>query len=196
MSIFDNLFGSKKKSRQELSSAKKSTSTAPPSISDQAPGTPPVRSQLDDRNAIRVFDSYGRELQSVRQQGVAVCRDRPVYDRAGRRLVIAEADRFPEFGQALYDGGPGRAIAGLAVNLQRWADRDLLSISDAMVAATQFNWLVMGDPINQAMFRADYVLSRAQRVRHIEQAVRVFIAAYAQNSPIKPQSALHREPQS
>ena len=70
-----------------------------------------------------------------------------------RRLVIAEADRFPELGRALYDGGPGRAIAGLAVNIQRWADRDLLSISDAMVAATQFNWLVMGDPVNQAMFR-------------------------------------------
>jgi TetR/AcrR family transcriptional regulator, mexJK operon transcriptional repressor len=95
-----------------------------------------------------------------------------------RRLVIAEADRFPELGRALYDGGPGRAIAGLAVNIQRWADRDLLSISDAMVAATQFNWLVMGEPVNQAMFRADYVSSKAERVRHIQQAVRVFIAAY------------------
>jgi TetR/AcrR family transcriptional repressor of mexJK operon len=95
-----------------------------------------------------------------------------------RRLVIAEADRFPELGRALYDGGPGRAIAGLAVNLQRWADRGLLSIGDAKVAATQFNWLVMGEPINQAMFRADYVMSKAGRVRHIEPAVRVFIAAY------------------
>jgi TetR/AcrR family transcriptional repressor of mexJK operon len=102
-----------------------------------------------------------------------------------RRLVIAEADRFPELGRALYDGGPGRAIAGLAVHIQRWADRDLLSISDAKVAATQFNWLVMGEPVNQAMFRADYVMSKAERVRHIEHAVRVFIAAYrkqAQNS--------------
>ena len=41
------------------------------------------------------------------------------------------------------------------VNLQRWADRNLLSISDAMAAATQFNWLVMGEPVNQAMFNAD-----------------------------------------
>lgn len=95
-----------------------------------------------------------------------------------RRLVIAEADRFPELGRALYDGGPGRAIAGLAVNLQQWADRGLLSIGDAKVAATQFNWLVMGDPVNQAMFRVDYALSKPARVRHIEQAVRVFIAAY------------------
>jgi hypothetical protein len=47
-----------------------------------------------------------------------------------------------------------------------------------MVAATQFSWLVMGEPVNQAMFRADYVLSQAERVRHIEESVRVFIAAY------------------
>jgi TetR/AcrR family transcriptional repressor of mexJK operon len=95
-----------------------------------------------------------------------------------RRLVIAEAERFPELGQALYNGGPGRAIAGLAVNLQRWADRDLLSIRDATVAATQFNWLVMGEPVNRAMFNVDYILSKGARNQHVEQAVRVFIAAY------------------
>src|SRR4029077_11230017 len=48
-----------------------------------------------------------------------------------RRLVYPEADPFPERGRALDDGGPGRAIAGLAVNIRRWADRDLLSINDA-----------------------------------------------------------------
>ncbi|MBV9733070.1 MAG: TetR/AcrR family transcriptional regulator C-terminal domain-containing protein, partial [Verrucomicrobia bacterium] len=53
-------------------------------------------------------------------------------------------------------------------------------------AATQFNWLVMGEPINKAMFRADYVLSQAERVRHIEQAVRVFIAAYRYKAARKP----------
>ena len=72
----------------------------------------------------------------------------------------------------------GRAIAGLALHIQRWADRGLLSISDAMVAATQFNWLVMGEPVKQALFRADYVWSQAERARHSEQAVRVVIAAY------------------
>jgi hypothetical protein len=58
MSIFDNLFGRKKKPRRELYSEKKSTSTAPPSIRDQVAGPPPVRSAPDDENRIRVFDSY------------------------------------------------------------------------------------------------------------------------------------------
>lgn len=110
-----------------------------------------------------------------------------------RRLVIAEADRFPELGRALYDGGPGRAIAGLAVHIQRWADRDLLSVSDAMVAATQFNWLVMGEPVNKAMFRADYVLSQAERGRHIEQAVRFFIAAYRIQSKHKQTEGMTKQ---
>jgi AcrR family transcriptional regulator len=99
-----------------------------------------------------------------------------------RRLVIAETDRFPELGRALYDDGPGRAIADLAGHMRRWADRGLLSINDAMVAATQFNWLVMGEPVNKAMFRPDYILSQTARVRHIDKAVCVFIAAYRSKS--------------
>jgi TetR/AcrR family transcriptional repressor of mexJK operon len=44
-----------------------------------------------------------------------------------RRLVISETDRFPELGRALYEGGSGRAIAGLAAALQRWTDPRLLA---------------------------------------------------------------------
>jgi TetR/AcrR family transcriptional repressor of mexJK operon len=95
-----------------------------------------------------------------------------------RRLVISETDRFPELGRALYEGGPGRAIAGLAAALQRWADRGLLVLDEPMVAATQFNWLVMGDPVNRAMFFGAVHLSATEQRRHLTQGVRVFLAAY------------------
>jgi TetR/AcrR family transcriptional repressor of mexJK operon len=95
-----------------------------------------------------------------------------------RRLVISETDRFPELGRALYEGGPGRAIAGLAAALHRWTDRGLLVLDDPMVAATQFNWLVMGDPINRAMFFGAVNLSPKERQRHLTQSVHVFLAAY------------------
>ncbi len=95
-----------------------------------------------------------------------------------RRLVISETDRFPELGRALYEGGPGRAIAGLAAALQRWADRGLLLLDDPTVAATQFNWLVMGDPVNRAMFFGEVHLSAAEQQRHLTHSVRVFLAAY------------------
>jgi TetR/AcrR family transcriptional repressor of mexJK operon len=99
-----------------------------------------------------------------------------------RRLVISETDRFPELGRALYEGGPGRAIAGLAAALQRWADRGLLALDEPMVAATQFNWLVMGDPVNRAMFFGAVHLSATEQQRHLTQSVRVFLAAYGRPS--------------
>ncbi len=95
-----------------------------------------------------------------------------------RRLVISETDRFPELGRALYEGGPGRAIADLAAALQRWTDRGLLTLDEPMVAATQFNWLVMGDPVNRAMFFGAVHLSATEQQRHLTQGVRVFLAAY------------------
>lgn len=96
-----------------------------------------------------------------------------------RRLIIAEANRFPELGAALDRGGPGRAVAGLAVAFARWSDRGLLAIGDARIAASQFNWLVMGDPVNRVMMLGDSAIpDRAMLRRHAAEAVRAFLAAY------------------
>ena len=96
-----------------------------------------------------------------------------------RRLVIGEAGRFPELGQALYEGGPGRAINGLSAAFARWADRGLLVVDKPAVAAEHFNWLVMAAPINRAMFLGDEGIPRPAALRrHAAEAVRVFLAAY------------------
>lgn len=96
-----------------------------------------------------------------------------------RRLAIAEAARFPEMGKALYDAGPGRAIAGLAQVFTTWDAEGLLRVADAQVAATHFNWLVMADPVNRVMLLGDAALpSAAALKRHAREAVRVFLAAY------------------
>jgi AcrR family transcriptional regulator len=96
-----------------------------------------------------------------------------------RRLVIAEAERFPELGRTLYEAGPGRAISRLAVAFARWAKQGLLRVPDAQVAASHFNWLVMGEPVNRAMLLGDdAVPGPAALRRHAREAVRVFLAAY------------------
>lgn len=96
-----------------------------------------------------------------------------------RRLVIAEAERFPELGKALYEGGPGRAIAGLAVAFAGWAKQGLLHVPDPQAAASNFNWLVMGEPVNRVMLLGeDAVPGPALLRRHAKEAVRVFMAAY------------------
>lgn len=96
-----------------------------------------------------------------------------------RRLVIGEAARFPELGRALYHGGPGRAVAGLASAMARWTERGVLAIDDPRAAASHFNWLVMGEPVNQAMLLGDAAIPTAAALRrHAAGAVRVFFAAY------------------
>jgi AcrR family transcriptional regulator len=100
-----------------------------------------------------------------------------------RRLVISEAIRFPELGRALYDGGPGRAVGGLAKAFARWVDRGLLAIEDPRAAASHFNWLVMGEPVNRAMLLGDEAIPAASALRrHAADAVRVFLAAYGNQS--------------
>lgn len=47
------------------------------------------------------------------------------------------------------------------------------------VAATHFNWLVMGEPVNKAMLLGDEAIPGAAALRrHAAEAVRVFLAAY------------------
>jgi AcrR family transcriptional regulator len=96
-----------------------------------------------------------------------------------RRLVIAEADRFPELGRTFYERGPGRTIAALTEAFERLATRGTLQLEDSAVAAAQFNWLIMSIPLNQAMFFGnDELPTTAELDRYAATGVRVFLAAY------------------
>ena len=96
-----------------------------------------------------------------------------------RRLVIGEVERFPDLARALYENGPARAIRSLAVTITALAERGLLSVDDAVEAATTFNWLVMGAPMNEAMLLGDDAIPDADALRrHAAHAARVFVATY------------------
>lgn len=96
-----------------------------------------------------------------------------------RRLVIGEVSRFPELAKVLYEQGPMRAIAALATAFERLAARGLLAIDNPLVAASQFNWLIMSAPLNQAMLLGDAAIPKRAELRsHAAEGVRVFLAAY------------------
>jgi AcrR family transcriptional regulator len=96
-----------------------------------------------------------------------------------RRLVIGEVARFPELAKVLYERGPQRAISALAKALERLAARGLLTIDSPPVAASHFNWLVMSEPLNQAMLLGDDAIPKPSVLRrHAAEGVRVFLAAY------------------
>jgi AcrR family transcriptional regulator len=117
------------------------------------------------------------ELRELAQRQLAlVLRPRVIQLR---RLVIGETSRFPELGRTFYERGPGRTIAALSEAFAGLDARGALRVADPVAAATQFNWLVMSAPINQAMLLGDDRMSTAAELdRHVEGAVRVFLAAY------------------
>ena len=100
-----------------------------------------------------------------------------------RRLVMGEASRFPELGRKIYDGGPGRSIAKLALALEHYATRGELSIRNAITAASFFNWIVMGGPTNAAMMLGDNAIPPKKELRqHAIESVRIFLSAYGKKS--------------
>jgi TetR/AcrR family transcriptional regulator, mexJK operon transcriptional repressor len=95
-----------------------------------------------------------------------------------RRILIGEADRFPELAAAWYARGPERARATFAGWFTRLAERGLLHVPDPLLAAEHFNWLILSIPMNRAMFSG--VEEPAERLEYYaDEAVRVFLAAYA-----------------
>ena len=97
-----------------------------------------------------------------------------------RRLVIAEADRFPEVGRAWFDRGFDRALVILGESMRHLADRGLLrDLGDPTLAAYQFAGLVMYQPMNQVMFAGTGAIPPRDTLSRIaDAAVDVFLAAY------------------
>ena len=132
-----------------------------------------------DNEIARLGDSKNLETDlrdHARRLLTAVLQPRPMQLR---RLVIAEAVTFPELGRAFYELGPGRTIAELAAVFERLTKRGLLKVIDTTRAASDFNWLVMSEPLNRAMILGDDRPPRpAQVIAWADQAVDTFLAAY------------------
>jgi AcrR family transcriptional regulator len=95
-----------------------------------------------------------------------------------RRILIGEADRFPELATTWYARGPERAHATFAGWFSTLAERGLLHVPDPLLAAEHFNWLILSIPMNRAMFSG--VEEPADKLEYYaDEAVRVFLAAYA-----------------
>ena len=97
-----------------------------------------------------------------------------------RRLVVGEADRFPDICGAWFDEGFDRALVLLGESMARLADRGLLrELGDPTLAAYQLAGLVMYKPMNQVMFAGDRARPTPDELDHIaDSAVDVFLAAY------------------
>lgn len=97
------------------------------------------------------------------------------------RLIIGEAQRFPEIGRAYQASGPDRILAGMIAYLLDQRDQNRLSFDDAELAAEDLWGLILSAPRNQALHVPDYRPSRAELGRYIMNGLRVFLRAYSTN---------------
>jgi len=108
-----------------------------------------------------------------------------------RRLVIANADRFPDVGRSWYEQGFERVLTTLATSFQSLADRKVLRMGDPLLAANHFVGLLLWIPVNKAMFTGDHQTTPDELERYAVAAVRAFLTGYGSSSrvltkPLKP----------
>lgn len=98
-----------------------------------------------------------------------------------RRIIMAEAARFPDVARTWYERGPLLTQETLAREFARLADRGLLRFDDAEEAAAYFNWLILSIPVNHAMLLpTDPAPGRRALERYADEGVRIFLAAYGE----------------
>lgn len=98
-----------------------------------------------------------------------------------RRLVIGEADRFPDLAHAYYERGPGLVLSALAARFRDLGEQGLLRVDDPDLAANHFAWLVLAVPLDRSMFYGPSpTLTDEELRRYGNEAVRVFLSAYGQ----------------
>jgi TetR/AcrR family transcriptional regulator, mexJK operon transcriptional repressor len=96
-----------------------------------------------------------------------------------RRMIIAEAHRFPDLARAWHRLGPERGHATLASQIDQLVACGRLQVADSLLAAQLLNYLILSVPLNEAMFTGrDKPYSRRYLNRYADEAVRVFLAAY------------------
>lgn len=94
------------------------------------------------------------------------------------RLVIAEAERFPELGRSFYDSGPGLGARRLSQYLAGAVAVGELQVDDAELAASQLIELCRADVFPKRMFCLKRRFSEEEIVRITHGAVDVFLRAY------------------
>jgi TetR/AcrR family transcriptional repressor of mexJK operon len=94
------------------------------------------------------------------------------------RHIIAEAERFPDVAQTLFERGLSLMQDAVAAHLERWVQKGALRIDDVRFAAVQFLALCQGDLLTRSRL-AILTYPVDEQVREtVKRAVRMFVRAY------------------
>jgi TetR/AcrR family transcriptional regulator, mexJK operon transcriptional repressor len=120
---------------------------------------------------------FERELYALARRYLAIVAAPPLL--AMRRLIVAEATRFPELAARYYEKAPARVMTAFAELFARLGARGLLTVPDAAEAATHFAFLLVGATMDRGLLHPAAPAAPAwQLTTTADSAVRVFLAAY------------------
>jgi AcrR family transcriptional regulator len=94
------------------------------------------------------------------------------------RIVVAEATRFPEIGEALYEAGPKRGKKRLIEYLQRAMDDGRMKQADPERAAEQAMELALAGIYRRRLWNVGPIPTEAEIDANIEAGLATFRAAY------------------
>ena len=97
---------------------------------------------------------------------------------ASIRMVIGAVEKFPRFGRAYYEAGPRQGTQRLRHYLDAQVAAERLRIADTTLAAHHFLELVKGTLLVRLLFEVDATVTQAEKTYGVDEAVRVFFAAY------------------
>lgn len=106
------------------------------------------------------------------------------------RLIIGEAQRFPEIGRAYQAAGPERVLTGMMDYLDAKKAEGRLNFEDAELAAEDLWGLILSAPRNRALHDAANLPARAEIHRFVTNGLRVFLKAYS-TDPATDLAQLH-----
>ncbi len=96
-----------------------------------------------------------------------------------RRLVIANADRFPQLGRSWYEQGFERVLTTLTDWFKSLNSAGALSVADPLMAANHFVGMLLWIPLNKAMFTGnEKPFTDMELTRSATASVKAFMRAY------------------
>lgn len=132
----------------------------------------PLRSFPPDQDPETVLLTFGRGFMSALMEpsGLALY-----------RVLIGEAERFPELAKAVYRSGPMVAAEQLGAHLRRWHAEKRISVPSPDMAARQFLEMIKGDLHFRALLRLD--TPRENEIDAcVRGAVRLFVAGISKHN--------------
>ena len=96
------------------------------------------------------------------------------------RLVIGEAQRFPEIGPRYQAAGPDHLLRGMMDFLETQRDKNRLNFDDSELAAQDLWGLLLSAPRTQALYMPSNIPDTAELEKYINNGLRVFLKAYSQ----------------